>query len=84
MPAGPLRQGVAVLGLLALTPTMVLLATGRLSADAAAIRAAITFALVVVVGRTLAMMLRYYARLTERSQARERARDDRRLGTEHA
>lgn len=80
MPAGPLRQGVAVLGLVALTPTMLFLATGRLAAHDAAIRAAITFGLVVAVGRLLAMGLRYYARLTERRQAR----DERRRVTDHA
>lgn len=84
MRAGPLRQGVAVLGLLALTPTMLFLATGRLAAEDAAIRAAITFVLIVAVGRTLAMLLRFYARLTERGQARGSGGDDRRRVTDHA
>lgn len=81
MSAGPLRQGVAVVGLLALTPTMLLLATGRLRVDEAAIRAALTFVAIVVVGRVVAMALRYYVRLAERGGART---PERRRASDHA
>lgn len=68
MKAGPLRQGVAVLGLVALVPTMMNLALGKLSPGDAAVRAVITFAVVMLVGYVLRMALRFYVKTVERSQ----------------
>lgn len=68
MKAGPLRQGVAVLGLVALVPTMMNLALGKLSPGDAAVRAVITFGVVMLVGYVLRMALRFYVKTVERSQ----------------
>lgn len=68
MHSGPLRQGIAVMGLLALTPTMVFLALGKLQAGQAALRAMVTFGVVILIGRALAMSLRFYVRQAERSR----------------
>lgn len=70
MQAGPLRQGIAVLGLLALVPTLVNLALGRLTPGEAATRALITFAVVIVAGRVAALALRFYASTVERANTR--------------
>jgi hypothetical protein len=70
MKAGPLRQGIAVLGLIALVPTLFNVAMGRLSPGGAAVRALITFAVVMLVGRLLAAALRFYARSVERANER--------------
>jgi len=69
--AGPLRQGVAVLGLLALAPTMMNVALGKLSPGEAAVRALITFGVVILTGHVLAMAMRFYVKTVERAQDQE-------------
>lgn len=80
MQAGPLRRTIAIIGLIALTPTMLFTALGQLSAAEAAVRAVITFLVVVLLGRTVAMSLRFYVHFAERAGAersqRRRAGDD--------
>jgi hypothetical protein len=73
MRAGPLRRGVATLGLLALTPTLLFVAMGRLTAAEGAVRALVTFALTLVVGWGLSKSLRFYVRMAERSHAQKQA-----------
>ncbi len=51
MSTGPLRRLAGTLGLMGLVPTAALLATGALEPGEAALRAAVTVALVVALGR---------------------------------
>jgi hypothetical protein len=67
MRAGPLRQGVAVLGLLALTPTLLFVALGSLSPGEGAVRALVTFGVTLLVGWTLSTSLRFYVRMADRA-----------------
>lgn len=60
--AGPVRRGAATLGLLALVPTALMLATGAIDLPDAAIRAAATFAAVILVAKIVSAVLRGIAR----------------------
>jgi hypothetical protein len=61
MMAGPIRRAAAMLGLLALVPTALMLATGGIDLPTAAIRAAATLAAVVVVAKIVSAGLRWVA-----------------------
>jgi hypothetical protein len=61
MAAGPVRRGVATLGLLALVPTAALLASGGLTLEDAAMRAAITLAAVILLAKIVSFALRAVA-----------------------
>ena len=67
MKPGPLRQLAGMMGLLALTPTALLLAQGALSPLQAAVRAVVTLIGVVAVARTVAWGLAAAAGSMERS-----------------
>lgn len=66
MSPGPLRQLMGAAGLVALAPTAALLAQGALNPASAAIRALVTLATVMVVGRLIAWWLGTTARGFER------------------
>ena len=67
MKPGPLRQLAGMVGLLALTPTALLLAQGGLSPLEAAVRAVVTMIGVVAVARTVGWGLAAAAGSMERS-----------------
>ena len=62
MAAGPVRRGAAAFGLLALVPTAAMLATGAIDLPTAAIRAAATFAAVILISKIVSAALRGVAR----------------------
>lgn len=85
MASGPLRQMMGVLGLLALTPTMALVATRQLAPYDAALRAAVTLAVIVVLGRLVAVGMGYVARMVEeRAEPSLAAAHDRRAADDRA
>jgi hypothetical protein len=67
MTPGPLRRLLGAVGLLALLPVSVRLATGALSAEDAAARAVITLLVVVVLGRLSSAWLGHIATTYERN-----------------
>jgi hypothetical protein len=83
MRAGPLRQVVAVLGLLALAPTMLYVALGTLTPQEGAQRALVTLVVALVVGWVLSTSLRFYVRVAEREQESRDQLTGRRAG-DHA
>jgi hypothetical protein len=74
MTPGPLRRLLGALGLLALGPVALRLATGSLTATDAAVRALITLLVVVVLGRLASAWLGHVAATYER-QGQEEAED---------
>lgn len=69
MSAGPLRRAVGVLGLLALVPTAVLLTTGTITVEDAALRAGATLLAAWVLGKVAGWWLSFLASEFERPDA---------------
>ncbi len=78
MGSGPLRQAVAIAGLMALIPTMASVALGRLTPEVGAVRALATLVGAIVFGRVCAVVMRYYAHVVERARPDGRERRARR------
>lgn len=53
MPVGPLRRFVGILGLVALVPTLLMVAQGEVSLVDAAVRATVTVVVVLALGRVV-------------------------------
>lgn len=77
MSAGPIQRIAGGVGLAALAPTAYLLATGSLSVEDAAIRALVTLAAVMVVGRAADRSLSRLADVLEREGSSADAQRDR-------
>jgi hypothetical protein len=76
MTAGPLRRIIGVLGLIALSPIALALATGTLGVEDAAVRALAVGAAVVVVGRIARTVLSATARRFESASAETAAHEE--------
>jgi len=69
--SGPLRRLVGTAGLVALAPTALLFASGAITPVEAGVRALVTLAVTVVVGRIAALWLDHLASAFERDEAHE-------------
>lgn len=75
MTIGPLRRLAGAAGMVALTPTGYMLATGSLAPDEAAVRAVATLGIAIGVGRILDRSMHGLANAIDR-HPRRRAEDD--------
>lgn len=82
MSTGPLRRAIGVLGLLALAPVLLQLATGVVTPEDAAVRGVTIAVAVVVLGRVAQHVLVRLLRRVERRRSDQQESDDPAAATE--
>jgi hypothetical protein len=83
MTAGPLRRIVAVIGLVALAPVAIMLVTGAITPEEAALRALAVGLVVVVIGNLVRQVVTAMLRRVERRAEDRGADGDVARGSDH-